>query len=258
MNTKTAVLQKVKHLLELKYSGTTPSNYLHHINLFLDFCKKAPDRVTNEDILNYNISIRNKSNSYRNVAINAIKAYFALYLRRKVKGFSSIRPPRELKKPKVYDVLMLKSKIDAIDNLKHQAILLLGVSSWLRKSEVINLKLKDIDSDRMVIRVQNSKGSKTREVKLSNNTLRVLIAYYRKFKPVEYLFNGQKVIRYNSVNAVCKNHLGIRFHALRASGATYALNNGTDIKTVSEMLGHSKIETTKFYIPVLLDSVVQV
>jgi len=258
MNTKSEVLNSVKHLLELKYSGRTPANYLYHIEMFLNHAKNVPIRVTNEDILSYNISIRNKSNSYRNVAINAIKAYFKLYLRKSVKDFSSIRPPKEHKKPIVYSAIILDKKLDSIPNTKHRLILRLGLSCWLRQSEVINLKIEDIDSERMIMNIHMSKGSKNREVAFNKKTLDLLRLYYQEYRPKVYLFNGQKSIKYNSINAVCQNHLGFRFHTLRASGSTYALHSGTDIKTVSEMLGHNNIETTKFYIPTLLDNVVQV
>src|SRR5690606_33027867 len=208
----------------------------------LDYAKNVPNRVNNEDILNYNLHIKDKGHSYRNVAINAIKAYFNLYLRKKVKGFSSIRPPQQYKQPKVYNAEILAIKIQAIENLKHKAILTLGLSAWLRQSEVRNLKISDIDSSRMIININKSKGQTSREVKLSENTLQVLRDYYKAFKPIDYLFNGQNALQYNSINAVCQNHLQIRFHSLRASGATHAVKYGTDIKSVSEMLGHKKIE----------------
>lgn len=258
MNNKSVVLKKLEQLLELKYSGSTPKNYLHHIALFLDHANNVPNRVNNEDILNYNISIRHHSYSYRNVAINAIKAYFKLYLRKRVKEFSSIRPPKQFKQPKVYDAELLAIKIKNITNLKHKAILTLGLSCWLRQSEVKNLKLKHIDRDRMRITILNSKGQKDREVKLNPNTLNILDNYIKIYKPEIYLFNGQAKLQYNSINKVSQNYLQIRFHSLRASGSTYALNNNTDIKTISEMLGHNKIETTKKYIPSLLSNVRQV
>lgn len=256
-NSKSVVLKKTRQLLQLKYSGKTPDNYLHHIALFLDHAKNVPTRVNNEDILSYNIHIKDKSNSYRNVAINAIKAYFKLYLRKKVKGFSSIRPPKQFKKPKVYDAELLALKISNIKNLKHRSILLLGLSSWLRQSEVKNLKINDVDSKRMIINIYNSKGSKDREVRLSEYTLQTFRDYYNQFKPKDYLFNGQTTPQYNSINAVSQNYLGIRFHSLRASGSTFAVKQGTDIKTVSEMLGHKNIETTKYYIPAILEKVKQ-
>ncbi|MFK5981423.1 MAG: tyrosine-type recombinase/integrase [Flavobacteriaceae bacterium] len=256
-NNKSVVLKKVEHLLQLKYSGRTPANYLHHIALFLDHAKNVPLRASNEDILDYNLSIRGKGNSYRNIAINAIKAYFSLYLRKEVKQFSSIRPPKQFKQPKVYDAEMLAIKINSILNKKHKAILALGLSGWLRNNEVVNLKIKDIDSIRMKIKINQSKGSKDREVNLSQSTLLILREYVIEFKPVDFLFSGQNSPKYSSVNKVCQNHLGVRFHSLRASGATHAVKSGTDIKTVSEMLGHQKIETTKFYIPKLLENVIQ-
>lgn len=255
--TKSVVLKEFEQLLEVKYSGSTPKNYLHHVSLFLDYAENVPLRVNNEDILNYNLSIRNYGHSYRNVAINAIKAYFKLYLRKKVKGFSSIRPPQQFKKPKVYDAELLAIKINAIKNLKHRAILSLGLSCWLRQSEVKNLKPEHIDRSRMVINILNSKGQKDREVKLSANTLQVLKDYFRAYRPEVYLFNGQNALQYESINQVCQNHLGIRFHSLRASGSTFAVKNGTDIKTVSEMLGHKSVETTKAYIPAILEKVKQ-
>jgi len=256
-NNKSVVLKKVEQLLQLKYSGRTPANYLHHIALFLDHAKNVPLRVNNEDILNYNLSIRDNGNSYRNVAINAIKAYFKLFLRKEVKEFSSIRPPKQFKQPKVYDAEMLAIKINAISNKKHKAILALGLSGWLRNNEVVNLKIKDIDSFRMKIKINQSKGCKDREVNLSQSTLIILREYVLEFNPVDYLFNGQNTPKYASINKVCQNHLGIRFHSLRASGATHAVKLGTDIKTVSEMLGHQKIETTKFYIPTMFENVNQ-
>jgi len=257
MNTKSVVLKKTEQLLQIKYSGSTPKNYLHHISLFLDHSAHVPDRVNNEDILNYNVSIRHHSNSYRNVAVNAIKAYFELYLRKKVKGFSSIRPPKAFKKPKIYDAELLALKINQVENMKHRCILLLGLSSWLRQGEVRNLRIKDIDSTRMVINIYNSKGSKDREVKLSQNTLNQLRIYVKTYKPTNYLFNGQHASQYDSINKVSQNHLGIRFHALRASGVTFAVRHGTDIKTASEMMGHKSVETLKAYIPAILDQVSQ-
>lgn len=258
MKTKSVVLAEFKQLLEVKYSGSTPTTYLKHVSDFLDFSKNVPTRINNEDVLNYNVNIRHYSHSYRNVAINAIRAYFMLYLRKKLKGFASIRPPKQFKQAKVYDAELLALKINAITNLKHRAILSLGLSSWLRQGEVRNLKIKDVDSKRMRINIYNSKGLKDREVKLSENTLEVLKQYWYEYKPSEYLFNGKNAPQYESINQVSQNYLKIRFHSLRASGATFAVKSGTDIKTVSEMLGHASVETTKAYIPALLENVTQV
>ena len=259
MNSKSVVLHKFRQLLEVKYSGTTPVNYLYHVSLFLEYSGNVPQRVNNEDILNYNISIRDKSNSYRNVAINAIRAYFKLYLRKNLKGFASIRPPKEKKKPKVYDCIEMASKIDEIKNTKHKAILALPLCCWLRKGELLNLKISDINGSLRQIHIKQSKGCKDRIVPVSKKTLDILRDYFKEYRPKEYLFEGQNGGKYSptSVDKVTKKYLypDMRFHAIRASGATYAVANGTDIKTVSELLGHSKIQTTEHYIPILYDSV---
>ncbi|QQV89972.1 integrase [Cellulophaga phage Ingeline_1] len=259
MNNKSVVLKKVKQLLELKYSGSTPKNYSHHIALFLEYAKNVPDRINNEDVLDYNISIRNKSNSYRNIAINAIRAYFNLYLRKKLHGFSSTRPPNQKRIPVVFDCDEMALKIDSITNLKHQAILAIALCCWLRKSELLNIKLSDINGKLQTLHIKQSKGCKDRILPISTKTLTILRTYYKVYKPKIYLFEGQQSDTYSaaSVDKITKKYLypSMRFHNIRASGATYALKKGTDIKTVSHLLGHAKIQTTEYYIPVLYNTV---
>lgn len=259
MNNKSEVLENFQQLLELEYTGTTPENYVGYVSDFLDFSSNVPDRVTNNDVLSYNIYLCNFSYSYRNCALSAIKAYFRLYLKRKIKGLSFKRPKKQFKQPKVIDAYALSDKIKSIENKKHKAILALGLSGWLRRSEVINLKITDIDSDRMRIKINQSKGAKDREVELSESTLKILRDYVREYRPTEYLFNGQKKAKYSgtSINNISHKFLGCRFHCLRASGSTFALANGTDIKTISEILGHSKIQTTRHYIPTLYQNIKQ-
>lgn len=255
-NNKSVVLKDFKHLLELKYSGRTPANYLHHVSMFLDHSKNVPTRVNNEDVLDYNIFIKDKGHSYRNVAINAIKAYFRLYLRKKIKNFSTIRPPQRHLKPKVYDCNLMALKINSINNKKHKAILTLTLCCWLRKGEVQNVKVKDINGNLQQLHIKQSKGCKDRVLPISENTLNILRIYYQEYKPREYLFEGVTGKKYSasSLDKIVKKYLNpkMRFHAIRASAATFALAEGTDLKTVSEMLGHSRIETTKHYIPQLL------
>lgn len=254
---KNDVLKRFKQLCEVKYTGSTPRTYTDQVRLFLDFSNKPPLRVNNEDILNYNISIRNKGASYRNVAINAIKAYFALVLKRKVKEFSSIRPKKEIRATKYFDYHTTKIKILAIPNLKHRAILLIGLMGWLRVSEVINLKCVDIIPDINRIDIKLSKGAKDRKVVMSDelyNILREYAFHYLKGKSLnDYVFEGQKGGKYSasSCNALVKTYLSknMRFHDLRSTGATNAHINGASLLDISSNLGHSKIETTKFYIP---------
>lgn len=266
MNTKSEVLKKFKHLLEVKYTGKTPASYLYQVSLFLDFCDKPPLRVNNEDVLKYNISIRNTSNSNRNVALSAIKSYFVLFLKKKIKISAAIRPPKQTKVAKFYDAKLISKKINAISNSKHKAILTVALSGWLRVSEVINLKIEDINKDLMLIHIKNSKRSKDRDVTLSENTLTVLRGYFAEYftayNKKDFLFKGQTKLQYSSVscNAIVKKYLdrNMRFHNLRASGATYAYENGMPLLDVSVMLGHATVETTKAYLPVRLKTTKQV
>lgn len=263
MNTKSVVLKRFKQLCEVKYTGSTPKIYTKHVSDFLDFAKNVPDRVNNEDILNYNIYIRNYNTSTKNVIISSIKAYFKLYLRKEVKDFSCIRPKKYIKVTKCYNAEITATKIQKIENSKHRAICALGLSGWLRVGEVINLKIKDIDSERMLIHVRQSKGAKDRDVTLTEETLKILRQYVKEHRPLDYLFNGagnRKQYSKSSCNSICKDHLykSMKFHDLRSSGATYAHENGMSLFDISNMLGHAKIETTKYYINSRLSTVKQV
>jgi site-specific recombinase XerD len=128
---------------------------------------------------------------------------------------------------------------------------MLGYSCGLRVSEVINLKLEDIDSKRMLINIRNAKGGKDRIVKLSDTLLITLRAYFVAYKPKEYLFNGQFDNQYSttSCNKIVKKYLGKKyhFHTLRHSSATTMLENGTDLSLIQKILGHNNIKTTMIY-----------
>lgn len=244
---------------ELKYSGTTPKNYASLVRKFTSFIGSFD--VNKDDVLKYNLHIRNKSYSFRNTSLSAIKAYFKLYLDRPLKGIANIRPPKQKKLPVVYDCEVMALKIDSIPNSKHKAILAIALCCWLRKGELLNLKVEDINGSLKILHIKQSKGCKDRVVPITENTLNILREHYKEHKPEEYLFEGQFGGKYSptSVDKITKKYLfpKMRFHAIRASGATFALANGTDLKTVSELLGHSKIQTTEHYIPILYKTVKQ-
>lgn len=253
------ILTNFEELCEVKYSGSTPKNYTSQVKKFLEFI--GTENATAADVVRYNVHIRKKSFSYRNVVLNAIKAYFSLCLNTELKGIANIRPPKQHKKPIVYDCEIMSEKIGKINNLKHKAILSITLCCWLRKGELLNLKISDINGSLRTIHIKQSKGCKDRVLPVSRNTLKTLREYYQEYRPKEYLFEGQNGGRYSpaSCDKICKKYLfnEMRFHAIRASGATYALANATDLKTVSFLLGHSKIQTTEHYIPVLYQNVRQ-
>jgi integrase/recombinase XerD len=144
-----------------------------------------------------------------------------------------------------------------IKNIKHQAILITAYSAGLRVSEVVKIKLNDVDSDRMQIRVNDAKGKKDRVVTLANATLQLLREYYKEYKPQNYLFEGQFAnepygkrsaqIIFNNAFKRLNIPKNMSFHTLRHSYATHLLENGTDIKYIQELLGHNDIKTTMRY-----------
>ncbi len=130
------------------------------------------------------------------------------------------------------------------------------ISAGLRRSELIDLKVSDIDSERMVITINGAKGKKDRVSLLSENTLRLLRKYYKEYKPKKYLFEGMKGGKYSptSVAKVLKNaankariHKNVTPHMLRHSFATHLLEQGTDLRYIQKLLGHSSSKTTEIY-----------
>jgi site-specific recombinase XerD len=127
----------------------------------------------------------------------------------------------------------------------------LGYSVGLRVSEVVNLKIEDIDSKRMVMHIRNAKGNKDRIVPLSQSILILLRKYYKEYRPYRYLFNGQNSLKYTagSCNKIVKKYLGVNyhFHRLRHSSLTSMLESGTDISIIQKIAGHKKTDTTRIY-----------
>jgi len=158
--------------------------------------------------------------------------------------------PRVIAKEKVADVIYKNT------NIKHRCMLMLAYSSGIRVSEIVNLKISDIDSKRMTIFISRAKGKKDRIVALSQKLLTELRKYYKEYKPREFLFEGQgnkqyairsvqEVFSKAKINAGVKSKGGI--HTLRHSYATHLLEAGTDIRYIQELLGHNSINTTLKY-----------
>lgn len=254
MNKKRAsTLGKLGNILKLKnYSNRTIDVYVHYVDKLLIELDKPGLHITGKDIEKYINEYSYTSISQQNQIYSAIKQYARHIL--KIKNLSKIileRPRKENKLPQVIDNKYLLEKLSLITNLKHKAILSIAYSVGLRVSEVINLKIKDIDSKRMVIYVRNAKGRKDRVLPLSNNILLLLRNYFRAFNPVEYLFNGQfkKIYSATSCNKLVKKYLGLEyhFHLLRHSSFTSMLESGTDLRIIQKMAGHNSSRTTEIY-----------
>ena len=233
------------------YSPRTIEMYVHYIDKFLQAVGKYPQHLTAADYTRYLNAYDFSSTSQQNQIISALKALYTKVLRKKYGKVNFARPRKEHHLPRVIDKTHLLTGIEAIQNLKHKAIISLGYSVGLRVSEVINLKITDIDSARMVITIRNAKGRKDRIVPLSQKMLKILRAYYLEFHPKEYLFNGQTSPYYtaSSCNKLVKQYLGeaYHFHLLRHSCFTHLMEAGTNLRVIQFIAGHKSSRTTEIY-----------
>jgi len=247
-------------LRELRYSLNTIDTYTY---MFRDFINYYPDKelgdITEEEIvlyLQYLVTERKVSTSYQNQAINAIKFYYERVLGGRRKVYMIERPREEKFLPEVLSQEEVTALLNATDNLKHKAILMTIYSGGLRISELINLKIKDIDSDRMQIRIEQAKGKKDRYTLLGQKTLEVLRSYVKQYQPQEWLFEGMNHGPYSetSIKKALRTVLDktkitkhVSPHTLRHSFATHLLEMGTDLRYIQNLLGHQSSKTTEIY-----------
>lgn len=246
--------------LELKkYSLNTAKIYIYYFEEFINYYPKLDLLEINEenikDYLSYQINL-GKADSTLNQIINSIKFYYEMVLGMPNRFYDMERPRKKEQLPEVLDKTEIIKIIDHTNNLKHKCILSVIYSAGLRVSELISLKLTDIDSKRMVIRVKDSKGGKDRYTLLSNNVLEDLRRYFIEYKPNIYLFEGQKNLKYSSSSVLkilkrASKRAGIKkqvkTHMLRHSFATHLLEQGTDLRSIQTLLGHSSLTTTEIY-----------
>lgn len=247
-------------LTELRYSNNTLKAYKSSFEEFINYYHKSDiERIDEKMIIafmQYLVIDRKVSTSYQNQSINAIKFYYERVLGGQRKLYLLDRPRKEKALPEVLSEDEVVRVIKQIGNIKHKAIVMLIYSAGLRLSEVINMKIKDIDSQRMQIYVQQAKGRKDRYTLLSKKLLPVLREYYNEYKPVTWLFEGAKGGQYSesSVQSIVNEayeRAGITkkvtTRTLRHCFATHLLENGVDLRYIQALLGHSSSKTTEIY-----------
>lgn len=248
-------------LKELRYSENTIRSYITALEEFINYHHKTDiDQITEPmiiEFLRYLVMERIVSESYQNISINAIKFYYERVLGGKRKIYLVDRPRRETKLPVVFSAEEVSSVIKCTQNIKHKAILMVIYSGGLRISEALNLKITDIDSKRMQIRIVSAKGNKDRYTLLSEKTLAILREYYREYRPTQWVFEGVSVgepYSARSIQQILKaavRKAGINkpvtVHTLRHSFATHLLEQGTDIRYIQSLLGHASTKTTEIY-----------
>ena len=253
-------LQNIKKILIVGgYSNSTVKTYIACLTSFKKYFYKIEiDRLTKDDIIEYLFYLikNNYSKSTQNQHINAIKFYFEKCLGKKREYYLIERPRKEKKLPTVLSKNEIQLLFGNTHNLKHLTILAVIYSCGLRISELINISLNDIDNNRMIIHIRKGKGNKDRQVQLTNQILELLRKYYKKYLPVNYLIVGQNGGKYSTTSIqkiIKKSALKARIYkkvtpyTLRHSFATHLLENGTDIRFIQKILGHSDIKTTQIY-----------
>jgi integrase/recombinase XerD len=257
-------LQQVELLvktLQLKaYSRNTIRLYKDEMMMLIKLLGDKPVQLLKkEHIKSYLLwQLQTKKNSETKVhsSLNALKFYFERVLHNEKIFIEIPRPKKPWQLPTVHSEQQVKKIIDAKENMKHKTMLMAGYSAGLRISEIINMKIKDIDSARMVINIRAAKGKKDRQVPLSVKLLEQLRIYYKIYKPRVYLFEGADGGPYatrslQNVFQAAKKSSGNNkpggIHSLRHSYATHLMESGTDIRMIQELLGHNSLKTTQRY-----------
>lgn len=253
MKTSIYIQKYERDLNQIRFSISTIKNYSSNVKLFLDyFCQKdSPKHISSAEIKDYLIKVTENSN-YQNAVHSSIKKFYDITIQQRNKFNFIPYAKKEFKIPLVINMEVLKDKILKIPNIKHKAILTLTSSVGLRVSEIINLKIVDIDSQKMEITLRSAKGKKDRIVPLTQNTLILLREYFKIYKPKEYLFNGQNnAPQYSdkSCNQIVKKYIGKQYHmhTLRHSTATDLYEKNIDLKAIGDLLGHKSQKTTAIY-----------
>ncbi len=255
-------IEKFKSWMRSKrYSESTIGTYTDALKTFLKYYHNKPiTEISNDDIIDFNnkyILANNFSSSYQNQVVNAIKLFFKTIQNTTIQAELIHRPKREKLLPNVLSKEEVKLILNAHYNIKHKAMLSLIYSCGLRCGELLQLKPEHIDSKRNVLIIKQAKGKKDRIAPLSIKIVEMLREYFVACKPTTYLFEGQKKgepYDARSLQLVLKQSLEkvnitkpVSLHWLRHSYATHLLENGTDLRYIQEILGHSSSKTTEIY-----------
>jgi site-specific recombinase XerD len=242
-----------------QFAPKTQHDYLQRVKNFAVFVGRSPDTASFEDVRRYQLHLAASGVGVptRNQSVATLRFFFRVTLGQRdiVEHTTFVHEPRKL--PVVLSPEEVARLLNAAPGLKYQAALSVAYGAGLRAAEVVSLKIGDIDSKRMVIRVEQGKGRKDRYVMLSPHLLDLLRAWWKAARPQGWLFPGQ-----NRVNPLTTRQLNrachaaaqmaeidkrVSLHTLRHSFATHLLEQNIDIRVIQVLLGHAKLDTTALY-----------
>jgi site-specific recombinase XerD len=262
----TQLRQKMIRAMELKnLSNHSQRAYLAAVTSIAKHYRRSPDKITNKMIEDYLLYLKNEKGNSPNSCgsvLTGLRFFYKNVMKKEISiGYSVRKIPRKL--PTILTKEQVWKITCAPENLKHRLILMTTYAAGLRASEVIALKPKHIESERMLIKVEDGKGRKDRYTMLSVKLLDELRQYYRKFRPKTYLFpssykkNKDKPLSYEAVRSIyekARKNAGVKkgegLHTLRHSFATHLLEAGYDIRKIQVLMGHARLTTTMIYLHV--------
>lgn len=246
------------------FSDSSVSCYLHAIKQLCQFSGRLPDEMDEEDLFLFLSHLKNDRGLSRETIRNTLQGIRFVYRKiyKRIDIIQDVPYPKQTKHlPVILSSKELKLLFASARSLKHLMVLKIAYCGGLRRSEISRLKLVDIDTKNNLLRIENSKGNKDRYTLLSKNLIPELRAYYCKYKPVKYLFNGrikgfpysEEGLRWTFSQALISSGIQkkVSLHSLRHSFATHLLAMGTDLFTIQKLMGHDDIRTTMIYLQII-------
>jgi integrase/recombinase XerD len=253
-----------------KFAPKTQHDYVQRVKNFAAFLGRSPDTASFEDVRRYQLHLAASGVGVatRNQTVSTLRFFFRVTLRRHdiVEHTHIIREPRKL--PVVLSPEEVARLLNAVPGLKYKAALSVAYGAGLRAAEVVSLKVCDIDSKRMLIRVEQGKGRKDRYVMLSPHLLNLLRAWWKAARPRGWLFPGRdpaQPMTTRQLNRGChaaaqmaEINKRVSLHTLRHSFATHLLEQNIDVRVIQVLLGHAKLDTTALYTRVATKTISEV
>jgi integrase/recombinase XerD len=250
------------------FAEKTQQSYLEHVSRYARHFHRSPEELGPEQVREYQLHLtetRKLAPSTISIATSALRFLYRVTLKRNWEPADIPMPKKPFKLPVVLSPEEVMHFLDSITNLKQRTILMTAYAAGLRVSEAAHLKVTDIDSHRMVLRVDQGKGRRDRYVMLSPRLLEELRAYWKVMRPTTWLFPGDipgRPITPNSVGLACRrahraagSRKPITPHSLRHAFATHLLEAGTDVRRIQLLLGHRSLATTSRYLKIATSTV---